>query len=143
MIISPLALPARAAGGYTHKITLTFADLTAAASSQAFSVLRLKAVTSGALFRNRVAIRVRQAFAGTFTALTATLTDNASNTYINALALQTSPVAGKEFNQFTGTDSTDYIYTLTVNAGSGNVNAGTAGIVDIYIGVYDMRKAFR
>lgn len=137
MQVTPLPNETRAATGFTHKINLTFADLTTAGLSQAINLLP---VLSGWLIL-RAAYRLRTNFSGgAATSLTASLGDAGSATRF--LAAQSiwgaaTPIAAAGSNTFfayTGAEN----FRITFTSVGANLNTITAGSIDVYVAAVEL-----
>jgi hypothetical protein len=124
---------------FTHKVELTFADLTTAGLTQATNLI---ALLSGMLIE-RVGFRLRTNFSGGgATSLTLQLGDAGSaNRFLAAQSIwgASSPIAaagGQTFFAYTAAEN----FRVTFTSVTANLNTITAGKVDVYVKLVDLNE---
>lgn len=137
--------------GFTHKVNLTFADLTAAATTQSINILPTGTKVFAAGFGiMRAAIRLITPFAGpSVTAVALDIGDgssvgryiaNANTDLLTALATNTKPhvvsTTGFIYSPKNITDGYTNIIAKFTATGA-NVSVMTAGEVDVYLSALD------
>ena len=167
MLIVPLPFETVALTGFTHKVTLTYADLTAAAGSQTFTIFPDGSAdgyySNGSAIKNatlnqlpagftveKVQLRLATPFTGgAISAATLTVGDKATaNRYLASSATDLFTAAGTNTKDnvasattyaFSSADvtNTNAQITATIATTGANVNAATAGALDILLGLMD------
>ena len=142
MTIVPLPYESQAKSGFTHKINITHADLTAAATTETIELLTAPA---GGVVR-KVAFRVNTAFDGGVTStMTLQVGDGVDpNRYVTAQVVHVDGTEILSWIESNATDSAPYSYVAadTVDAlftaTGANVSVLTAGDMDIYVQIFDL-----
>jgi hypothetical protein len=140
MKILPLSTAEKGRTGFTHKINITFADIAAAALTNTIPVFPDTGTFGAGTLVIRTALKVKTLFSGgTVATMTVSVGDSGSGTrYHSAVNIFTGAtvktIAGTVPYGYSATDYVRALFTSTV----GNLNALTAGELDLYIHVQQL-----
>jgi hypothetical protein len=135
MKIYPLSMQERARTGFSHKINITYADLTDTAGlTKTLKLLPDTGSCAAGFCVQRSAIRVKTFFSGGAVAsMTASVGDSGSGTRFhnahNCFTAGVSFALATTANMYTAADYVRVLFTAT----TGNLNVLTAGELEIYI----------
>lgn len=143
MQISPLSLNEAALTGFTHKVLLTVADLTAKTGTSGYvNIFPDSGAADSELLVQSAAIKVVTPFGGSAATLTCAIGDSGSAT--KALAASDVKAAAKTIYAvrpatLPATVTATSAIRATFTAGSGNISDFTAGAIAIYLQLADTR----
>lgn len=127
--------------GFTHKVSLTYADLTAAAGSQAVQIFPKTGNLPAGIVAWKAAFRLVTNFSGgAASALTMSVGDGGSATALLAAvsvlngATPVAYKAGAPVKAYTSADNIQATFTAT----GANLNTLTAGEIEIYLELRDL-----
>jgi hypothetical protein len=159
MQLIPLPVETRQMTGFSHKAIINYSDLTTAGASQAFTLFPDVSYNSSALMYagwaiTKVAYRLITGFTGgALSAMTLTLGDGANATrYLAAASTDMFTAPGTTNAKDFVISGTAYVYSsndltnsntklvATFAATGANVNAATAGQVEIYFRADDLSR---
>lgn len=134
----------RAVSGFSHKFTIPYSDLTSAGATTATDTVTVTLGATPSLWAvDKAVVNIPTAYAGT-TALTISVGSTSSTSaFVTAQSVLTAGALGMAsgvpvLTNATATASVSLVATFT-NATGGSISALSAGSLDIFLNIWDMR----